>query len=337
MQLTQALHRNAQQTPERMATTCGDRVRTWAESRHRVAGLAAGLLAHGVGTGDRVAIAALNSDHYHEALFATWWAGAVVNPANVRWSPAEIAYSLVDSETRVLVVDDTFAAALPAIREGAPGLKTVIHVGTDAPDGTVPFEELVATAPVDDARRAGADLAGVFYTGGTTGFPKGVMLSHQAMLISTLGTAATGAFAPGGTLLHVAPMFHLADLAAWNGVNALGGSHVMIPSFTPDGVLAAIQEHGITDALLVPTMLQLLVDSPGFGDADLSSLRRVLYGASPIAASLLERIQSALPALRLTQAYGMTELAPVATVLTNDDHQVEKLRRQPVAPHLMPR
>jgi acyl-CoA synthetase (AMP-forming)/AMP-acid ligase II len=336
MQLTQGIHRNAQQTPDRPATICGDRVRTWAESKDRVARLAAGLLAHGVAPGDRVAIVSLNSDHYHEALLATWWAGAVVNPVNIRWSPAEIAYSLVDSETRVVVVDDTFAAALPAIREGAPGLKTIVHAGTGAtPDGAVSLEELVTSDPVDDARRGGSDLAGVFYTGGTTGFPKGVMLSHQAMLVSTLGSAAAGAFAPNARLLHAAPMFHLADLAAWNGTNALGGTHVIIPMFTPDGVLTAIAEHGITDALLVPTMLQMLVDAPGFADADLSSLRRVLYGASPIAASLLERILTSLPSLRLTQAYGMTELAPVATVLTHEDHQVERLRRAAgrAAPH----
>jgi len=336
MQLTQALHRNAQQMPSDIATSCEGRVRTWTESRGRVAGLAGGLLAHGVGTGDRVAIASLNSDHYHEMLLATWWAGALVNPVNIRWSPAEISYSLVDSSTRVLFVDDAFAAALPAIREGAPQLKTVIHAGAGVtPDGAVPLEDLVASTPVDDARRGGADIAGVFYTGGTTGFPKGVMLSHQAMLVSALGSAAAGAFVPGATLLHAAPMFHLADLAAWTGTNMLGGSHVMVPAFNPAGVLAAIEEHSVSDALLVPTMLQMLVDAPGFADADLSSLRRILYGASPIAASLLERIQSALPTVRLTQAYGMTELAPIASVLTSEDHQVERLRRSAgrAAPH----
>src|SRR5688572_18237295 len=108
MNLTQSLHRSVQQDPDGTATVFGDRTRTWAECGDRVARLAAGLQQAGVGVGDRVAMLSLNSDRYHEYLLATWWAGAVVNPVNVRWSAAEIAYSLEDSGSKVLLVDDTF-------------------------------------------------------------------------------------------------------------------------------------------------------------------------------------------------------------------------------------
>jgi acyl-CoA synthetase (AMP-forming)/AMP-acid ligase II len=347
MHLTQSLHRNVQQDPDGVATIFGDRVTTWTESRDRVARLAAGLLSLGVQRGDRVAILSLNSDRYHEYLFATWWVGAVVNPVNVRWSPAEIAYSLEDSGTKVLFVDDAFGPVVPAVLSAAPGITTVVHCG-DGPtpeglrrdDGLRRYDDLLDQGTVEDVRCGGDELAGIFYTGGTTGFPKGVMLSHANLLVSTLGSCATGNFVvPGGRLLHAAPMFHLADLAAWMGRNLIGGSHLMVPMFTPDGVIAAIEEHRPTDALLVPTMLQLLVDTPAVKEADLSSLRKVLYGASPISEGLLERIGRALPHVQLTQAYGMTELAPVATMLGPEEHADPVLRRSAgrAAPHALVR
>jgi len=337
MYLTQPLHRNLQQDPDGIATVYGDRVRTWAESADRIARLGAGLTELGVGAGDRVAILSLNSDRYHEFLLATWWIGAVVNPINVRWSPAEIAYSLEDSGTRVLLIDDTFLPALPAVRAAAPVVTTVVHCGeADTPEGLTPFESLLGHGTVGDLRVGGDTLAGIFYTGGTTGFPKGVMLSHTNMVTSSLGSQATGNFlVPGGRLLHAAPMFHLADIAAWLGRNLVGGTHVIVPMFTPDGVADAIQKHQITDSLLVPTMLQLLVDSPALKQADVSSLQKIIYGASPISEGLLDRVARAFPTASLSQAYGMTELAPVATMLSPEAHADPVLRRSAgrAAPH----
>jgi acyl-CoA synthetase (AMP-forming)/AMP-acid ligase II len=329
MNLTQSLHRAVQQDASGVATIFGDRVRTWAESADRIARLAAGLQSLGIGPGDRVGILSLNSDRYHEVLFATWWAGGVVNPINVRWSPAEIAYSLEDSGTSLLLVDDTFLPLVTPVREAAPVVTTIVHAGDgEAPEGTIGYESLLDSAPLEDVRRGGDDLAGIFYTGGTTGFPKGVMLSHDNLIVSALGSCATGDFVvPGGRLLHAAPMFHLADLAAWMGRNLVGGSHVIVPMFTPDGVIQAIEEHRPTDALLVPTMLQLLVDAPEIKETDLSSMRKVLYGASPISEALLERVGRAFPDAALTQAYGMTELSPVATMLSPEAHLDPVLRR----------
>ena len=329
MYLTQSLHRNVQQDGNGIATIFGDRVRTWSESADRIARLAAGFQALGVAQGDRIAILSLNSDRYHEYLYAAWWMGAVVNPVNIRWSPAEIAYSLEDCSSEVLLIDDQFLPCLPELRSAAPSLNTVVHCGDGpTPDGTVAFESLLEHGTVADLRHGGDNLAGIFYTGGTTGFPKGVMLSHANMLTSSLGLASTGTFVvPGGRLLHAAPMFHLADLAAWAGRNLVGGSHVIVPMFTPAGVIAAIEEHKPSDALLVPTMLQMLVDAPEVKEADLSSMTRVLYGASPISEALLERVARTFPDAQLTQAYGMTELSPVATLLTPDDHKNPALRR----------
>lgn len=339
MYLTQSLHRSLQQNPDRVATICRDRVRTMAESVDRIARLSGALVAIGVQRGDRVGILALNSDRYHEYFFAVPWTGAVINPVNIRWSPAEIAYSLIESDTRVLFVDDAFAPMIPALREQFPGLTTVISCGDgEPPVGAVGYETLVSESnPVKDTRTEGDELLGVFYTGGTTGHPKGVMLSHNNVLTSALGSLASGQFlAPGGRLLHAAPLFHLAGIATWTAGCLAGSIHVFVPTFSPAEVMRAIAEHQVTEALLVPTMIQMLVDDPAVDCSDLSSLTHLLYGASSISEAVLKRARSVLPTAGFTQAYGMTELSPVATLLTPADHDNPALLRSAgrAAPHV---
>ncbi|CAM2929687.1 long-chain-fatty-acid--CoA ligase [Skermania piniformis] len=325
MYLTQALHRWAATTPDRPATSYGGRSRTYAEVRDRVARSAAGLRATGVAAGDRVGILALNSDRYVEAIHAVPWADAVLNPVNIRWSPAEIAYSLADSGTRTLIVDDLFAPAVPAIQALYPDLTTVIHAGDGpTPEFAVAYEALIAdTDPIDDARRSGDQLAGIFYTGGTTGSPKGVMLSHANLISAALaGLASRSFFGHGQTprSLHVAPMFHLADFGFLLMTTIAGGTNVAFPGFDPAKVLATIDEQQITDTLLVPTMIQMLVSSPAIQDAQLDSLRTVVYGGSPISPALLDRARTRLPGVDFVQAYGMTELAALATILPAAAH-----------------
>ncbi len=338
MYLTQGLHRSLRTNPDGTMTICGGRTRTFAEVADRVARLAGGLQSVGASEGDRIAMLALNSDRFQEYLLATVWAGAVVNPINIRWSATEIAYSLRDSDSRILLIDDTFLPLLPELRSQSPDLATVIHCSDGPPAaGTLAYEELCSVGDsVEDARRSGADLAGVFYTGGTSGHPKGVMLTHDNLLTSAMGALASGFFlTSGGPLLHAAPMFHLADLAIWCEQVIRGGVHVFIPSFHPETVLDAVQRHRVSDLLLVPTMVQLLVDHPSLSDYDTSSLQTVMYGGSPISAPLLERAAVRLPSASFVQAYGMTEVSPIATLLSPQDHHDPVLRQSAgtAAPH----
>jgi acyl-CoA synthetase (AMP-forming)/AMP-acid ligase II len=339
MYLTQSLHRNLQQNPDRLASIYRDRTRTMAESVDRIASLAGALTGLGVQRGDRVGILALNSDRYQEYFHAVPWMGAAINPVNIRWSPAEIAYSLVESDTRVLFVDDAFAPMIPGLREQFQGLSTVIHCGDgDLPADALDYETLIAdNAAIEDTRTGGDELLGVFYTGGTTGHPKGVMLSHDNLLTSSMGTLASGHFVlPGGRLLHTAPLFHLAGIAVWAAGCQVGSTHVIVPMFNPAEVMKVITEHQVTDALLVPTMIQMLVDDPGVAGSDMSSLVHLVYGASPISEAVLERARKVFPAAGFTQAYGMTELSPCATVLTPADHDNLALHRSAgrAAPHV---
>lgn len=317
MYLTQALHRAVQQHPTRIAVRFGDRQRTFLEFADRVARLAGALHKLGMQTGDRVAMLALNSDRYLEYQMAVPWGGGVLNPCNIRWSAAEILYSLEDSGSTILLVDETFRPLVEKIRQDCSSLREVVYCSDgDVPAGMLGYEALLAGAgPVADALRRDEDLAGIFYTGGTTGFPKGVMLSHTNMCSSGLALHAERLATPGGTYLHAAPMFHLADM----GISAPhwleGNTHSIVPAFNPELVLDTLERDRVTHLLLVPTMIQMLVDHPAIKKPrDLSALQTIVYGASPISEALVEQAMAALPGVDFVQAYGMTELSPLATV-----------------------
>ena len=328
LMLTQLLHRGNRLMPQQAATCYGERSRSYAEFTDRVARLAAGLIELGMQAGDRVGILSLNSDRYIESLFAIWWAGGVVNPINVRWSAREIAFSLEDCGTRLLIVDETFAPMVRELSDRARCLHTVIHAGeASAPAGTFPYEQLIAEhAPAADAGRCGDDLAGVFYTGGTTGQAKGVMLSHSNLYSNALACLAEDLVEAGDVFLHVAPMFHLAGIAFVLMATLRGSRQVICPRFSPDLAFAAIQQYGVSNALLVPTMLQMLVDDPRRGEYRLDSLLRIVYGASPISEAVLDRAMRCFPEVRFAQCYGQTEMSPVVSVLKPQYHADPALR-----------
>jgi acyl-CoA synthetase (AMP-forming)/AMP-acid ligase II len=323
MEITQPLHRAFQLTPGAISTICGARTRTFAESTDRIARLAGALQKLGMKYGEPVAITSLNSDYFHESLLAIPWGGGVVVPVNYRWSAAEIVLSIEECEVSILIVDDTFLDLIVAVRALTPRLKTVIHVGEKpTPEGILDYETLVAeTDPIEDVHRGGGETYGIYYTGGTTGTPKGVVLTHDNLMVSSYGSIASGEFLSNdGRLLHIAPMFHLADGAFWLGGVILGSSHVFVPAFTPAGVIEAMADHGTTDVLLVPTMVQMLVDSPAAAGADLGAMKHIVYGASPMPEGLQLRARAMFPNATFLQAYGMSELAPVATMLLWADH-----------------
>lgn len=323
LSLTQGLHRALQRRPDHPATIFGPRQHSYRQYGDRVARLAAALQALGMGPGDRVAMLALNADRYLEFYYGTWWGGGAVNPANIRWSAAEVAYSIDDCESRILIVDDQFKAMVPELRQRCRSVQTVIYAGDgETPDGMLNYEQLLAAAtPISDVGRRGSDLAGVFYTGGTTGFPKGVMLSQENLAANGLALMAEGVIDADGRALLIAPMFHLAAGAMMNAHAAAGGTFVIAPMFTPLGTLQVIQQHRATHVLLVPTMIQLATDHPDAGQYDLSSAKVVLYGGSVISEAVLQRAMKRFPNASFMQAYGMTEVAPVATVLGFREHR----------------
>jgi acyl-CoA synthetase (AMP-forming)/AMP-acid ligase II len=325
MQITSILRRAAQVNPHGAATIFMDRQQSWSEMLLRVSKLAGALQKLGMKPGDRVALLSLNSDRYVEYYFATVWGGGAMMPMNIRWSPAECAYALNDAGAEILLVDDAFAPAAAAIQAQVPGLKTLVYCGDgDTPDGMVNYEDILTAAdPVPDAGRGGDDLAGIFYTGGTTGFPKGVMLSHTNFYVGGISNSEGVKVSDGTRYLHAAPMFHIADLLFFAAVTFAAGTHVVIPMFTPDATLDAIERHRPSHVLLVPVMLQMVMQSPKLAETDTSSLELIAYGASPITEAALKQAFKLFPQARFLQAFGQTELSPVATILDTDYHVLE--------------
>lgn len=318
MYLTQSLHRAVQQHPDRIAVRFGERQSSYRVFADRVARLAGALQKLGMQVGDRVAMLSLNSDRYLEYQMGVPWGGGVLNPCNTRWSAAEILYSLDDSGSHILLVDESHRSMVEQFRRESGSLREVIFCGDGVPpEGMHGYEALLAeAAPVPDVMRRGEDLAGIFYTGGTTGFPKGVMLSHENMCSAALALRCEGLAKADGVFLHSAPMFHLADMGLALPHWIEGNSHSIIPAFNPSLVLDTIERDRVTNLMLVPTMIQMLLDDPTMGPhRDLSSLRTVFYGASAVPEALLIRAMEAIPNVEVYQGFGMTELSPVATML----------------------
>ena len=312
--LTQGLHRALQRDPDKTALThvgdAGVRRHTHAQVADGVARQAAALAARGVARGDRVALLAPNSDRLVRAILACWWLGAVACPLNVRWSTPELAHALQDSAAALLLADATLVALAPA---GGPAL-----VRLDALE-----EEGAALDPLPDTRTGGDALAAILYTGGTTGRSKGAMLSHANFWTASMTRGAELNNAPDSVSLLVAPLFHVAGLGRLVGQLIVGGSCVTMAQFRPAAVIEAIAEHRIGDIIVVPSMLQSLLDDPSFTPARVQCLTRIAFGAAPMPPDLLDRALAAWPHAEFFQAYGLTETAGAVCINLPANHRPE--------------
>lgn len=314
MYLTQGLHRALQRHPGQTAIThlgaAATRRHTHARLADGVARHAAALARRGIGRGDRVALLAPNSDQLVRAILACWWLGAVACPLNIRWSTPELAYALQDSAASLLLVDDALAPLAPA---GEAAM--------------LPFARLEQEAAqrdlLPDTRTGGDALAAILYTGGTTGRSKGVMLSHANFWTASMTRGAELNNAPDSVSLLVAPLFHVAGLGRLVGQLIVGGSCVTIAQFRPAAVIEAIAEHRISDIIVVPTMLQSLLDDATFTPERVRSLDRVAFGAAPMPPDLLDRALAAWPHAEFFQAYGLTETAGAVCINLPANHRPE--------------
>ena len=314
--LTQGLRRAVQTRPNGIATSFAGRRRTWRQSADRISRVAGALSALGVRRGDRVAILALNSDRYLELMYALPWMGAVMVPVNTRLAAPEIEYILNDSGAVALFVDTGMSHHLKSLEGRTPSVREVVWLDDLAgPDGLLRYEDLTSYEAMEDVGAHDDDLAGLFYTGGTTGRSKGVMLTHTNLVVNALNGVAGMGFDADTAYLHSGAMFHLADGASTFGVTLSGGRHAFVPRFEPVEVLLTIQTEKVTHAQFVPTMINMLVNHERFGEFDIGTLSFILYGASPMPEGTLRKAIERMPRVHLMHGYGMTEAAPIVTLL----------------------
>jgi len=316
MDLQQILERAVRFYPDRTGVVCGGTRLTYRAFAERVHCLCSALHGLGIRKGDRLAVLMYNCHRYFEIYYATVEMGALVVPLNIRLSAAEIAYILNDSGSAAVFVGPEFLSMLSAVQPQLPALQHRIYTGgEEPPEGWSGYEQLLTSAApaASPTPAAPDDLAALFYTSGTTGHPKGAMLSHANLLSNAYHILASGIWREGDVYLHACPMFHIADGPTTHAVTWLGGRHVIIPSFKPDLALEAIERERVTATLLIPTMINFLINHPDVAKRDLSSLRIVTYGGAPMPEELVRRATQILPS-SFCQAYGLTETSPLLTL-----------------------
>lgn len=281
---------------------------------------------------DRFAVMALNSHEYFELYHAAFLGGGVINPLNLRLAGKELDYIIRDSGTEVIFTDQFFAnaiaQALDASDEPNKVRKVVLIGGGDVPHDLA-YDELIDGVDVVVPDEPEEDEAAVLmYTGGTTGLPKGVLLDHRAEILNLYHVSIAFGFEDDAVNLVQTPMFHAASMGAILGTPISGGTAVTMPMFDPAGALALIEAHGVTQTVMVPTMIGMMLNHPDFTPEKIASLRQLIYGASPMPAAILGRMLELSPDLEIFQGYGMTECSAVLTILNADDHRAggERLR-----------
>ncbi|HTQ88156.1 MAG TPA: long-chain-fatty-acid--CoA ligase [Streptosporangiaceae bacterium] len=302
----QPLTRALTTAPGACAVVCQDTRRTFAELGARCRKLAGAMRKLGLAPGDRVGVVALNSDRYLELYLGLPAAGYVLVPVNSRLAPAEMRAILDDAEVSVVFADAEYP--------GLAGTRQVLTIPDD-------YEDLLAAAdelPFNDAVTEN-DLAALFYTSGTTGTAKGAMHTHRSLVSSGLHFMATWPFDRQTRWLVASPMFHTGGILATLATVWAGGTHVIMPRFEPDLAVDLIEREAVTHTLLVPTMLAMAAGAQLARPRDVSSLRYLSHGASPISSETLRRTRQAFPGAELLHVYGTTESTPITALLPHEE------------------
>jgi long-chain acyl-CoA synthetase len=322
MTIVDGLKQSVAAHPDKIASITDEQKYSFKALDERVNRLSNGLAGLGIEKGDRVAILALNGHRYLELYYAIPQLGAVVVPINFRIPPSEVQYIINHAEAVAVCVDDALKPVIDALRPQLASVKHFISIGDGQHEGYLDYEALLAAASPEFTRRSVTedDLLGLFYTSGTTAEPKGVMLTHNNMISNNRHSEAVRPPNPNDTYLHTAPMFHLADGAATflNVTHGIAQSY--LARFDPQAVLEKVQRDRITTMVLIPTMINFLLHYPKLADYDLSSLRHITYGASPIAPEVLKKAIQVF-GCEFGQGYGLTEASPLLTALTFQDHK----------------
>ena len=312
--LADIIRRHAADTPDAPALTFEGVTWNFAQLHALSSQLANALRAEGVQPGDRVAVLTRNRAEFYELIFACSKIGATLVGLNWRLAPPEITAIMADAGPTVLIVG---AGELPLLSEAArqgESLRRIVTLGHD-------FDAWRAAMPSTDPGHAGQadDVTLLLYTSGTTGLPKGVMLTNHSMSFTLRLGAESWGMGRDSVNLVAMPMFHIGGSGYGMSTMAVGGHTVLMREVNTAQAIANIERYRVTHTFFVPAVVQALLETPGVEQADLSSMQLLMYGASPIGDVLLKRALEVLRC-RFMQAYGMTETSGTIVVLVPEDH-----------------
>ena len=309
--LDAVLHRTGLLFGDRTAFIEDHRNQTWREHIGRVGRIAGYLERLGIGRGDKFAVIGKNSVRQAEIVHAAYWSGAVPVPINLRLAAAEIEFILDDAEISVVFAENEFAN-LADTRE------LIVFEG-NADDIKAYQRRVDASDPLSRAECEVDDVAILLYTGGTTGRAKGVPLTHRNIVSNGLQLIPVMKPSINDVYLHLAPMFHSADLVG-TPFTMMGAAHCYLDRFSGENARYAIERHGVTATMMTPTMALSFLDVSKNHEAP-AHFRHLLYGSSPITVDRIRDIAKAFPTLDLQQGYGLTETSPILTTLDPVDHR----------------
>ena len=323
MNLSNLLTQTSRRFPDKMAITHGPKSMTYGEFNSRANRLANAFRSLGIRQGDNIAILQYNCPEFYETLFACFKCGCGTIPINFRLHPKEFAFIIDHSEANAVVLSKEFNESILNVRELIPGVKHLIALSGGG-ENFLDYEALLLNAPDHfvDVDVAPDDLAWLFYTSGTTGMPKGAMLTHRVLLAMSMSFYADicPGFGPDDVILHAAPLSHGSGLYGLPNI-AKGASNIILESksFDPEIVFKTIEKHRITNMFAAPTMVKMMVEHPAVDQYDHSSLRSIIYGG---ASMLVEDLKMAIQKLGpcLVQLYGQGESPMTLTYLPHRDH-----------------
>jgi acyl-CoA synthetase (AMP-forming)/AMP-acid ligase II len=305
----------------------GDKAYTWAEIHARIEAIARALIGIGFKPGDRMAIMALNSPRYYELQYAVLWAGGTVVPINTRYAAREMIYCLDDLDGAWLCADDDMLLRLEGVRSSLHGTQGLLFIGTrECPDGYVGWETLLqGESGIALPEVSVSDIAIIYYTGGTTGLPKGVMLAHSQVLAGAQAWAAAfhHDLSETDVYLHVAPMFHMAD-----GIMCFAGAiaacrNVFMGKFDLQPLVDTCNRYHVSWITLVPTMARMICTFLTETGQTMPSLRLMVYGAAPMPRAILDLVMKTFPKIELYHGYGATEALSI-TILGPEHHTLDE-------------
>jgi long-chain acyl-CoA synthetase len=312
----------------------GETRRTWSEQYQRAARVAQACRRDGIGVGDRVAFLDRNGLPYFDVLFGGALIGAVNVAVNWRLAPNEMAAIIDDAAARILVVHGDYLGALAQMESGLPAVAHIVVVSGDGSAGgcsdprAVSFDDWIEGCPPDDPGHIGLadDISMQLYTSGTTGLPKGVMLTNGNLSTAISEAGETFSISDDTVSLVAMPLFHIGGSGWALCAMSRGGRSVILRDVDPTLLLSLVETERITETFVVPAVLMLLLATPALAATDLTSLRLIFYGASPISEDVLVRCMAAF-GCGFCQVYGMTETTGAITALRFEDHDPDGPRR----------